>query len=127
MQTVRINMTYRCRVYFVKIISERKTYEDRQKNLVLVFGRILVDNEQRTIRIVDEKGSTINDFFRTVMNTEKHNLLTRRYQTLHNYEIPRYFMQVRYGSTYSKVKHIRVFSYFADAVLFPDGSLWRDG
>jgi len=46
---------------------------------------------------------------------------------LSNYEIPRYFMQVRYGSTYSKAKHIRVFSYFADAILFPDGSLWRDG
>ena len=104
-----------------------KTYEDRQKNLVLVFGKIMVDEEQRTIRIVDEKGSTIDDFFRTVMNTENHNLLTRRYETLRNYEIPRYFMQVRYGSTYSKAKHIRVFSYFADAVLFPDGSLWRDG
>ena len=36
-------------------------------------------------------------------------------------------MQVRYGSTYSKVKHIRVYSYFSDAILFPDGALWRDG
>ena len=43
-----------------------------------------------------------------------------------NHEIPRYYMQVRYGSTFSKVKHIRVFSYFADAILFPDGALWRD-
>ncbi len=41
-------------------------------------------------------------------------------------EIPRYYMQVRYGSMFSKVKHIRVFSYFADAILFPDGALWRD-
>lgn len=104
-----------------------KTYEDRQRNLVLVFGKLAVDAEQRIIRIADEKGSTIGDFFRTVKNTENHNLLIRDYKTLKNYEIPRYFMQVRYGSTYSKANHIRVFSYFADAILFPDGSLWRDG
>ena len=48
------------------------------------------------------------------------------YDELRNMEIPRYLMQVRYGSTYSKVKHIRVYSYFSDAILFPDGSLWRD-
>ncbi len=104
-----------------------KTYEDRQKNLVLVFGKIVVDNEQRTIKIVDEKGSTIDDFFKTVIDSENHNLLTKRYKDLRNFEIPRYFMQARYGSTYSKAKHIRVFSYFADGVLFPDGALWRDG
>lgn len=104
-----------------------KTYEDRQKNLVLVFGKIEIDEEQHTINIVDEKGSTISDFFGTVKNAENHNLLTRDYTALRNFEIPRYFMQVRYGSTYSKAKHIRVFSYFADAILFPDGSLWRDG
>lgn len=109
------------------ICRDGKTYEDRQKNLVLVFGKIEIENEHHTIRIINEKGSTIDDFFGAVLNTEKHNLLTRKYNALKNYEIPRYLMQVRYGSTYSKAKHIRVFSYFADAVLFPDGSLWRDG
>lgn len=109
------------------ICREGKTYEDRQKNLVLVFGKIVVDEEHGTMNIFDDKGSTIADFSRAVQNTENHNLLTKDYDTLKNYEIPRYFMQVRYGSTYSKAKHIRVFSYFADAILFPDGSLWRDG
>lgn len=104
-----------------------KTYEDRRQNLVLVFGKIELDEEHRCVNIVDEKGSTISAFFDTVKNTENHNLLTRDYSALCNYEIPRYFMQVRYGSTYSKAKHIRVFSYFADAILFPDGSMWRDG
>lgn len=104
-----------------------KTFEDRQSNLVLVFGKINIDHKKRSIKIVNENGSTITDFFATVKNTEYHNLLTKEYTDLRNYEIPRYFMQVRYGSTYSKSKHIRVFSYFADAVLFPDGSLWRDG
>lgn len=104
-----------------------KTYEDRRQNLVLVFGKIEVDEEHHRVNIVDEKGSTISAFFDTVKNTENHNLLTRDYSALRNYEIPRYFMQVRYGSTYSKAKHIRVFSYFADAILFPDGSMWRDG
>lgn len=104
-----------------------KTFEDRQNNLIIVFGKISVDGENQTIQIVNEKGSTISDFFASVKNAENHNLLTREYTSLRNFEIPRYFMQVRYGSTYSKAKHIRVFSYFADAVLFPDGSLWRDG
>lgn len=104
-----------------------KTFEDRQNNLVLVFGKTEIDHTAQTIRIVNENNSTIRDFFASVKNTEIHNLLTRSYSELRNFEIPRYFMQVRYGSTYSKVKHIRVFSYFADAILFPDGSLWRDG
>ena len=104
-----------------------KTFEDREKNLVIVFGKISVNKKHSIIKIKNENGSTIKDFFDTVKNTEKHNLLTKSYSDLRNYEIPRYFMQVRYGSTYSKAKHIRVFSYFADAILFPDGSLWRDG
>lgn len=105
---------------------EGKTFEDRQYNLVLVFGKVIVDDQKKTIQIVDEKGSTISDFFNAVKSCAKHNLLTKNYCELQNVDIPRYLMQVRYGSTYSKVKHIRVFSYFADAILFPDGSLWRD-
>ena len=104
-----------------------KTYEDRQSNLILVFGKLEIDHASKLVRIIDEKDSSIKDFIDSVKNTENHNLLTKDFSELRNFEIPRYFMQVRYGSTYSKSKHIRVFSYFADAVLFPDGSLWRDG
>ncbi len=103
-----------------------KTFEDREINLILVFGKIEVDEVNETIEIVDEKGSTIEDFFADVKNCAKHNLLNSDYADLGPARISRYFMQVRYGSTYSKVKHIRVYSYFADAVLFPNGSLWRD-
>ncbi len=106
---------------------EGKTFEDRRNNLVLVFGSLEVDYCARTIRINNRHNSTIDDFFNAVKNSSRHNLLVRDYNDLHNYDIPRYLMQVRYGSTYSKVKHIRVYSYFADAILFPDGSLWRDG
>lgn len=105
---------------------EGKTFEDRRNNLILVFGKVEIDTENQTINIVNENNSSINDFFNDVKNSERHNLLTRDYNELENKDIPRYLMQVRYGSTYSKVKHIRVFSYFADAILFPDGSLWRD-
>lgn len=105
---------------------EGKTFEDRRDNLILMFGKLEVDDENRTIRVANEKNSSIQDFFRDVQSSAKHNLLVKDYGDLANHEIPRYLMQVRYGSTYSKVKHIRVFSYFADAILFPDGSLWRD-
>lgn len=106
---------------------EGKTFEDRCDNLVLMFGKLEVDDEERTLWVTDEKGSTIEDFFKDVKSSARHNLLTKDYDQLQSRDIPRYLMQVRYGSTYSKVKHIRVFSYFADAILFPDGSLWRDG
>lgn len=105
---------------------EGATFEERGKNLVLLFGFLQIDHENQIIKIIDKNGSTINDFCQEVKKSERHNLLGRDYSSLKGYEIPRYFMQVRYGSTYSKVKHIRVYSYFADAILFPDGALWRD-
>lgn len=105
---------------------EGLTFEDRRKNLVMIWGRVIVDDENETLAVVDNHGSTIQDFFNSVKSCARMNLLTKDYNQLANSDIPRYFMQVRYGSTYSKVKHIRVYSYFADALLFPDGSLWRD-
>lgn len=102
------------------------TFEDRKKNLIMVWGKIIVDDENETIQISNEHNSTITDFFSAVQGSARLNLLTKYYYELKNKEKSRYFMQVRYGSTYSKVKHIRVYSYFADAILFPDGSLWRD-
>lgn len=102
------------------------TFEDRRNNLVMVWGKVTVDHTNKTISITDNKGSTVYDFISDVQRASKFNLLEKDYNNLNNLEKPRYFMQVRYGSTYSKVKHIRVYSYFADAILFPDGSLWRD-
>lgn len=102
------------------------TFEDRKNNLFLAFGTIVVDDKNRTIQVVSAKNTSIDHMFDTVKRAESHNLLVKNYKQLKNHEIPRYMMQVRYGSTYSKVKHIRVFSYFADAILFYDGALWRD-
>jgi hypothetical protein len=109
------------------LCREGKTYEDRRHNLILIFGDLIVDNENEEMRVNGNDKSSILDFFRDVQNSERHNLLTRDYEDLESNLIPRYYMQVRYGSTYSKVKHIRIYSYFADAILFPDGALWRDG
>jgi hypothetical protein len=108
------------------LCREGKTFEERRNNLVLVFGSLSVDDTLKTLTVSNTKGSTIQSLFADVQRNEKHNLLSKNYNDLHSSEIPRYFMQMRYGSTYSKVKHIRVYSYFADAILFPDGSLWRD-
>lgn len=105
---------------------EGKTFEDRRDNLVLLFGKIYVDDVEKTISVLNENDSSISDFFNDVKKCGKHNLLNKDYADLESCDIPRYLMQVRYGSTFSKVKHIRVYSYFADAILFPDGSLWRD-
>ncbi len=107
------------------VCREGKSFEERKYNLVLLWGKLLVDENNKTICIGDGK-SSINDFIKDVRASSSKNLLDKSFDELSNYEIPRYYMQVRYGSMYSKVKHIRVYSYFSDCILFPDGALWRD-
>lgn len=107
------------------LCREGKSFEERKYNLVMCWGNLTVDKNNKTFKIESEK-STIRDFVKAVKASESKNLLTKDYCQIANDEIPRYYMQVRYGSMFSKVKHVRVFSYFADAILFPDGALWRD-
>ena len=107
------------------LCREGKSFEERKYNLVLAFSDVDVDDTNNTITLPGTKGK-VKDFVKAVQKSENKNILSKDYADIANHEIPRYYMQVRYGSTYSKVKHIRVFSYFADAILFPDGALWRD-
>lgn len=105
------------------LCREGKTFEERRYNLVLAWGNLEIKNGELKL---ESKKATIHDFINAVKASETKNLLTKNFHQIPNHEIPRYYMQVRYGSMFSKVKHIRVFSYFADAILFPDGALWRD-
>lgn len=107
------------------LCREGKTFEERKYNLIMAWGNLVVNEDEEILELTSDK-STIYDFVTAVQASENKNLLTKDYDEIPNSEIPRYYMQVRYGSTFSKVKHVRVFSYFADAILFPDGSLWRD-
>ena len=102
-----------------------KTFEERYYNLVLCWGSITEDHTNQTISVNSTK-CRVQDFVDVVKNSNSKSLLTKNYSALRPEEIPRYYMQVRYGSSFSKVKHIRVFSYFADAIIFTDGALWRD-
>lgn len=104
---------------------EGKTFEERKYNLVLCWGEINIDHSHKTFKVISNKCS-VDDFVADVQSSEGKNLLGKGYNELRVYEIPRYYMQVRYGSMFSKNKHIRVYSYFADAILFKDGALWRD-
>jgi hypothetical protein len=107
------------------LCREGKSFEERKYNLVMCWGNLTIDHKAKTFEI-DSAKSTVHDFVNAVKASEGKNLLTKDYDDIPSSEIPRYYMQVRYGSMFSKVKHIRVFSYFADAILFPDGALWRD-
>jgi len=107
------------------LCREGKTFEEREYNLVMAWGNLTVDDNKKNLELTSKK-STITDFIDDVKASENKNLLKKTYNQIANNEISRYYMQVRYGSMFSKVKHIRVFSYFADAILFPDGALWRD-
>ena len=107
------------------LCREGKSFEERKYNLVLCWSNVVVNKKLKSIELKGTKGK-INDFITAVKASENKNILGKCYNEIKSDEIPRYYMQVRYGSTYSKVKHIRVFSYFADAILFPDGALWRD-
>lgn len=107
------------------LCREGKTFEERKYNLVMCWGSLEINEDDETFTITSNK-STVHDFINAVKSSEGKNLLSKNYVDIPNSEIPRYYMQVRYGSMFSKVKHIRVFSYFADAILFPNGALWRD-
>lgn len=103
-----------------------KTFEDRKYNLVLAWGSITLNDIDKSIDLHGR--SSIDEMISDVKaSEERRNILKRSYSELSGSEIPRYYMQMRYGSTFSKNKQVRVFSYFADAILFKDGALWRDG
>jgi hypothetical protein len=106
------------------VCREGKTFEERRHNLVMAWGEVESKGSGR-IGIASSR-SSITDFFTNVRASESKNLLNKHWHQLRGRQIPRYYMQVRYGSMFSKVKHIRVYSYFADAILFHDGALWRD-
>jgi hypothetical protein len=105
---------------------EGKTFEERRYNLITIWGKLTIDEENETIIVTTENGSTIKSLSDSVKSSESKNILTKDYEDLRSHEIPRYFMQMRYGSTFSKTKVVRIFAYFADAIIFPDGALWRD-
>lgn len=103
------------------------TFEDRSKNLIIAWGDVSYDSVRNEINIDSSKGQTINDLFEEVdKNDGNKNILTKSYTDIPFSQLPRYFMQLRFGSTFSKPKHIRVYSYFSDAILFPDGAIWRE-
>lgn len=104
-----------------------KSFEERYYNLILVWGS--VEETTNSLIIQSTKPNQGIDSFCNQVSTseERSNILHKSFSELNNHEISRYYMQVRYGSMFSKVKHIRVYSYFADAILFHDGALWRDG
>jgi len=107
---------------------EGKTYEERDKNLAMVWGEMRLENGR--LEITGDAGRSVDRFVESVQRVYQDPnrlLLGKAYSELRGEEIPRYFMQVRFGSTFTKVKHVRVYSYFCDALLFPDGALWREG
>jgi hypothetical protein len=103
-----------------------KSFEERDFNLVIAWGSLAIDAEGQTFTLNSQKAD-INDLIEKIHHSEDKNILSKNYMDLKSAEIPRYYMQVRYGSMFSKSKEVRIISYFADAILFPNGALWRDG
>lgn len=105
-----------------------KTYEERIYNVVLAWGNVIYDSDTGILSIDNTKGykQSIKYFMNIIKNNHiSNNILAEEYENIEFEQIPRYFMQVRFGSTYSKPKDIRIYSYFSDAILFNDGALWR--
>lgn len=109
------------------LCREGDTFEDRKFNLVLAWGKVSYYNGLLTVENTKGEGQSINAFVKDVKSCENKNLLSKEYNQIEPKYLPRYFMQVRYGSMFSKSKHIRIYAYFSDAILFYDGVLWRDG
>ena len=105
------------------LCREGKTYEDRGKNLVIAFGTLEINEGEISIT----GPAVIEDYvgpIRTLYNNSSKVLLGLPFSQLIG-QIPRYMMQVRHGTTYTKNKPSRIYAYFADAIIFKDGSLWR--
>ncbi len=105
------------------LCRQGSTYEDRGKNLVIAFGDIEINDNVLSITGPAE----IEDYvgpIRSLYSNANKVLLGLTFQELIG-QIPRYMMQVRHGTTYTKNKPSRIYAYFADAILFKDGSLWR--
>jgi hypothetical protein len=103
------------------------TYEDRHTNLAMAWGRLNVDGEG--ISIQGARGTSVDAFtgpIRELYRNSNKVLLGKKFGELSPEEIPRYYMQVRFGTTFTKPKHIRMLAYLCDAILFHDGALWRD-
>lgn len=104
-----------------------KSYEQREKNLVMAWGRI-EDNEGH---LVVRGRASVADFVEPVRslysNPNGPVKLGKSFEELRvGRDIPRYMMQVRFGTMFTKSKEIRMFAYIADAMLFHDGALWRE-
>lgn len=108
---------------------EGKTYEDRKRNLVLSYAKVSIDEKNKTLILDTTAQASVDDFCGLVnRNENKNNLAIRvaNYASLLGADIPRYYMQMRYGTIFSKNKSTRISAYFADAILFKDGAFWRD-
>lgn len=108
-----------------------KTYEDRDKNLAISFGTVNYDQQNEILEIEprSSRGSEVNieQFTSKINNVADKFILDKRYADLDDYEIPRFYMQARHGTSYTLTKAERMYTYFADAVLFGDGAVWREG
>lgn len=109
-----------------------RTYEDREKNLAIAWGKIIFDEENGVIKFLGNNSSnrSVNCFvnrIRNIYHNPNNVLLNRSFRELEPSMIPRYMMQVRFGTTFTKPKEIRMYAYFADIMIFHDGVLWREG
>lgn len=105
--------------------------DDRDKNLVMAWCDIEYNEDNDELNVVDSRAS-INDFMESVnkvRDPRKCLLSFSEYDKLSSekHNIPRYFMQIQHGCRFTKNKELRVYSAFADAILFEDGCLWKDG
>lgn len=107
------------------------SYRDRDRNLVFCWGDPSIDDSgSLSVTARNPEGSSVEAFVdevKKVTNVRRRLLLDKEYDELKRREIPRYYMQVRHGTRFTQRKLVRCFAYFADAILFNDGALWREG
>lgn len=108
-----------------------KNIEDRCMNLVMAWCALEYDEKNDELILIDGK-SSINDFMKSVNQVRDKNKCLLSYDDYNElsskkYNIPRYYMQVNHSCRFTKKKELRVYSVFADAILFKDGCLWKDG
>lgn len=105
-----------------------KTCEDRDVNLVIAWGPLNYDEDNQNISVTNDNSEGIDSFIEEVSKVNDNFILDHdKFSDIDSENIPRYYMQIRHGTKYSLKKMIRMFGHYADAILFGDGALWREG
>ena len=95
------------------------------------YSSIYKDYMSKIKVFIDAENVSVNDFMIAVNRVRAPNRCLFAYDNFDDLSlrdnIARYYMQLNHSCRFTKRKDFRIYSVFADAILFKDGCFWKDG